>query len=295
MVDVRSNKCVHFLAIKSAFLDEMQETEKLFESPKEHFVFLVHGIRDYGGWTRVVSEELKGINPSLRDFSFRYGYFNILHFLLPAVRKNRARQFVDRYANEFSKNPESTFHFVGHSNGTFLLAEALKTYPGVQFESVYLAGSVVSGRFNWLRVFEREQVKRLRNDRANKDTPVGFLCGFLKSFYPDLGLGGFRGFQRLPTENAYELDWVEGGHGEAVSGQKRASSIARWVLENETTLVEPKTSEPKTWMNWLSKLALPVGLAAIVLLVYLGVLAAQGGIIWSVVFVCVLLIILLFI
>lgn len=297
LVEVEDTDHIHYRALRSAFLDELEVLQQRETASPEHFVFLVHGIRDYGGWTRAIENSLQSlagkgeVATSILTYQFRYGYFNILNFIFPFVRRRQARKFVDRYANFLAKHPNAKLHFVGHSNGTFLLGEAFKSFDGVEFESAYLAGSVLTKNYPWLTVFDEGRLKRLRNDCASRDIPVGFLCGFLNHLSPEIGLGGFRGFQNIPARNFFE-NRIKGGHGDALKGEGRPENIANWVLTSEENAVPPTIDEPAKWMDVLSKFALPAGVIAIALLVAIGFLLWNFSIPAFAIYVGILLIVL---
>lgn len=275
LIDVEGASDILYKRLKDSMFEKLSLLARQARESPKHYVFLVHGIRDYGGWTAEVKKKLSELdeNPGeLISYRYRYGYFNIVSFLLPFVRRKASREFVDRYLNALAKYPAARFHFVGHSNGTFLFGEALKMYDGVEFESAYLAGSVLPSEYDWMKVFDSKRLIRLRNDCASKDVPVGFLCGFLRSFGRNLGLGGFRGFHLHPAKNFHQLQWIDGGHGAALTGPERAASIARWVVEDDYDLREPSVVNPVGWLDRLSKWAFPVGVVAVIGLMVIGVL-----------------------
>jgi pimeloyl-ACP methyl ester carboxylesterase len=86
-------------------------------------VFITHGIRDYGFWTRKLAVRVKqrareaGI--SCRTVTSSYGFLPIGPFLLKTERRKRVGWLMDQYVSARASYPDAhTFCFIGHSNGT---------------------------------------------------------------------------------------------------------------------------------------------------------------------------------
>ena len=144
-------------------------------------VFVIHGIRDKGYWTHRIAREVmrqaKGSkverNGQLRDRivtseTSTYGYFPMLSFLWPRRRRAKVEWLMDQYAESLAKYPNAEFMYVGHSNGTYLLARALKLYPSCRFTNVVFAGSVVRRKFEWNRYIRADQVENVLNFVATR-------------------------------------------------------------------------------------------------------------------------------
>jgi hypothetical protein len=193
-----------------------------------NLVFLVHGIRDFADWHENLSYELKNVDPDARIVSVRYGYFSLLQFLLSSQRQWCVRSFADFYIQECAKTEvEKKIIVAAHSNGTYAFAHALRAFPDIRSDRVYLAGSVLPRRFRWNEL--EAQVTEIRNDCANWDWPVGCLCNglrFLPWLWGKIGTGGFLGFipppARATRSNAvliYQNQYLEGDHGAAFQPQ----------------------------------------------------------------------------
>jgi hypothetical protein len=113
-------------------------------------VFVVHGIRDTGYWTRKIAQRIKsvaekrgdGVRMIVATQTSTYGYFPMLPFLLPSKRRQKVEWLMDRYAEALAQYPNARFSFVGHSNGTYLLAKALEEYSSVELNASYLLGAL---------------------------------------------------------------------------------------------------------------------------------------------------------
>ena len=143
-----------------------RETTKIVPDEKvTDVVFVIHGIRDDGYWTRKVAQrvllkakekqaEIKKLDPQAIVPMFEtetssYGYFPLLHFALPNSRREKVEWLMEQYAENQAKYPNARFSYMGHSNGTYLLAKALDKYEACEFKHVLFAGSVVNQKYDW--------------------------------------------------------------------------------------------------------------------------------------------------
>ncbi len=96
----------------------------------QNVVFVIHGIRDLGYWTRKIARRVqkmgKDRNITIASETSTYGYFPMLSFLLPWKRREKVEWLMDEYAQALAMYPKAEFSFIGHSNGTYLLAKALQ-------------------------------------------------------------------------------------------------------------------------------------------------------------------------
>jgi pimeloyl-ACP methyl ester carboxylesterase len=147
-------------------------------------VFELHGIRDYGSWLAKFEQTIKGLNPRVRVVRPGYGYFSALGFITPWIRRRRVAWFCDCYTQEVAALATANdipFFFVGHSYGTYLLAESLNRFPRMHFLRACLVGSVVPESWELRSVIDqRQQISGVRNDCASRDWPVAICCGVLK-------------------------------------------------------------------------------------------------------------------
>jgi pimeloyl-ACP methyl ester carboxylesterase len=182
--------------------------------------FVVHGIRDTNNdWVTDVSSRIEAAIPNARVVPPDVGRFSALQFVLPMLRRKKIRWFQDVYSQELARNPLTTFNFVGHSYGTYLAGYSISRLNGVQFDRVFLGGSVLPAQWFWARY--TGQVNELRNSRAQKDIPVGILCSALRGLRMlDIGTAGFTGF-RIPFGQNSEKCFYKGGHGATVAEENR--------------------------------------------------------------------------
>lgn len=242
-------------AIFRAALVEPRETLQAravtpFDKPFDHaqpqidrVVFVVHGIRDLGYWTHKIARRVRELGsrhaPPLHfaTETSTYGYFAMLPFLALRQRRGKVEWLMERYAEARARYPNAVFSYVGHSNGTWLLARALETYPACRFEHVVFAGSVVRSGFDWRPFLARRgaggpQIGKLCNFVATGDWVVAL---FPKAFERlvrrlDLGGAGHDGFAQTADGAVVNLAFVRGAHGAAIR-EEVWDSIARFIVD----------------------------------------------------------------
>lgn len=208
-------------------------------------VFVVHGIRDVGYWTHKVARRVKkraaGNLSEWATETSSYGYFPMLAFLFPWYRRQKVEWLMDQYTEAVARYPNATFSFVGHSNGTFLLAKALELYPACRFDHVVFAGSVVRKTYDWNRYLQAEppRVKAVLNFVADGDAVVAIFPKLFEDLrWQELGSAGHDGFAQLPA-GVTQVCYVKGGHGAAIQ-ERFWDVIAGFVMDGK---VEPQALE----------------------------------------------------
>lgn len=232
----------------------------------DHVAFVMHGIRDMGLWTIRVSEAIETtaqqLGQSVETITAGYGYFPMLRFLFFGARQVNVRWFMDRYTEALARYPQAKISYVGHSNGTYLLASALERYRACRIHHVAFAGSVVPKQYPWDRLRAEERVQAVRNDIASADWIVGVFPGLFELLHwADLGTAGHNGFQDdTPKESSFDR-YFQGGHGAALAPANHPS-LARFILTGERIppaqpiLVDQQNGLTATlaklcWLVWL--------------------------------------------
>ncbi len=235
-------------------------------------IFIVHGIRDSNsGWASQLEDQIRmRAGKKFAIVRSTYGYFSAFNFFFPWLRRQNIRWFQDQYSYHFALNPKTEFHFIGHSNGTYILGESLKRVPAMRFERIYLAGSVLPCEYPWQERFDLGQVRKLRNDRSCWDWPVGILCSGLRGIgMRDIGTGGFDGFY-FDDDRTEEVYYYKGGHGEPLAKDNQASILA-FTLDGDfkrpAHLLELAQISAK--FQWISRAAPYI--APLLLLLVLGI------------------------
>lgn len=245
-------------------------------------VFVLHGIRDRGYWTHKIARKVRqrywSDHPKERDAVPRvlviasetssYGYFPAFSFIFRSRRHDKTIWLVEEYAATLARYPNATFSFVGHSNGTYLLAHAIATYPAIKFDRAVLAGSVIRRSFDW-KEFAPDQIERVVNYKASRDLVLAFLTKPLQRLaWFDIGAAGHDGFD---AEGGAVMNAgpVEGGHSAAVS-EDMWKDIAEFITDG--TIPATKSVDRTELATWVGRLS-PVLLAGVVVLaVWVGIM-----------------------
>src|SRR5262249_51054457 len=136
---VRNQEAYH--QTRDAFSVALKAPPARSLSPATRIIFLIHGIRDFADWQEKLAYEISKRDPRAKVVSVRYGYFNILQFLLSTQRRRCVRSFADLYIQELARTSNvQEVCVAAHSNGTYVLAQALRQYPDMRVKNVYLAG-----------------------------------------------------------------------------------------------------------------------------------------------------------
>lgn len=239
-------------------------------------VFVIHGIRDRGYWTEKIGRTVKRLGRhSSRVFQTEtssYGYFAMLPFALPWTRKSKVEWLMDEYTEDLALYPNADFSFVGHSNGTYLLAKALKDYPACHFKRVVFAGSVVPTWYDWKSLFDSNRVEAVLNYVATADWVVAlFPKGFEQLGLQDLGSAGHDGFSAAVNPGLSEVKFVAGHHSAALA-ESNWESIANFIVNGKVAVPPsaPLARARETWAIALGTAPPAIWLIGVGILVLIG-------------------------
>ncbi|MBU0499654.1 MAG: hypothetical protein KJ558_03535 [Gammaproteobacteria bacterium] len=201
-----------------------------FPTRVDHVVIIVHGIRDNGFWTKRIAREVKPVGRGRLDGSHTlvvrapsptYGFFSMWDFINFWGRLDATYWFLDKYAEIRVLYPDVPISFIGHSNGTFLAAHALRLSSMVMLDRVVFAGCVVRTDFDWPCI--KGRASSILNFVATSDWVVAFLPGAFQRLglrFFDVGGAGFDGFGDRPNPGGpavCNFRYLLGGHGVGVS------------------------------------------------------------------------------
>jgi pimeloyl-ACP methyl ester carboxylesterase len=182
---------------------------------------------------------------------------------------------MDQYVGAKAQFPEAEISFIGHSNGTYLAARALRDYDDARFKNIFFAGSVVQRRYPWQPLVETGRVRQFHNVRAAKDWVVALLpksVEYLPFF--DLGGAGFNGFDDAGKhESVTQAKSYANGQHSAALIETQWDHIADFIVSGkvpEETPADDFRAKPPWWMRLLA--VLHIGLPLVVV-VALGLLA----------------------
>ncbi|WAC12449.1 esterase/lipase family protein [Dyadobacter pollutisoli] len=282
-----------YKVLRSALLDTKEELLKRTVVPLDavnfpvntsvtDVIFVIHGIRDRGFWTQKIANRIKLLGDSpKRKYAIEtssYGYFPMLSFLLPSTRRAKVEWLMDQYTEDLALYPNADFSYVGHSNGTYLLAQALEDYPACHFKNVLFAGSVVPTTYKWNSLIQDGRVKSILNYVASADWVVAIFPNFFQKVpflgVKDIGGAGHEGFTGLKQ---FQIQFVSGSHGAAIN-EDMWGDIADFAVNGKIStptnslLIVPKRSRTVAVLGYLSPLVW-----LLLLLLFGGV----GFLIWS--------------
>ena len=202
-------------------------SDEKFQQPDysvKRMVFVIHGIRDAGFWTHKIARRIKTravlSAPEWATETSSYGYFPMLPFLLAGHRRIKVEWLMDQYAEALARYPDARISYVGHSNGTYLLAKALELYPCCHFDHVVFAGSVVNRHYHWERYLNASprRVNAVLNLVSSKDWVVAFFPKIFQFLgFPGLGSAGHDGFSLTrPQASLFQVKYIQGAHSAGV-------------------------------------------------------------------------------
>lgn len=252
-------------------------------------VVVLHGIRDLGNeWTSQFEDALQARfmtnhppDQKLCIYRPTYGYFDMISFLSWPERQGKVRWFMDELTELQAKYPNMTnLSFIGHSHGTYVLANALKKYKALKLDRAVFAGSVVPQYFNWASPALSNRIDEVRNYVGSSDLVVAWLPRLFELCNGDLGSAGFNGFQ-MPsgmelaawTNFMKQTKYVSGAHSAAITPGDTITigSIASFVIEGQTMEPTKVTGHQPWWIKagsyWLGCLFVWTLMVCLVLLV----------------------------
>jgi pimeloyl-ACP methyl ester carboxylesterase len=292
--------------------DKIKELEE--DTTVTRVVYIMHGIRDYGEWTDKLRTVIEGeaaavatavpiggvatVKEKIAVVNQKYGHFPLLPFLLHWDRQKNVRLFMDEYTENRARFPHATtFDYVGHSNGTYILASALQNYKTLQVGRVFFAGSVVPKHYEWLPLAEGDRVSHVANVVAAGDWVVALFPRFFEQIADwlglrpkrgllDIGSAGFRGFQdaRDAKKRIENVQFAHGSHGTGIDADnaEKLAAISRYIVANDMTGfgVFRNQDRPDTRLAFCSNVCWLLWLGMAAVLVFGGLLTFQTSL-WA--------------
>jgi pimeloyl-ACP methyl ester carboxylesterase len=264
-------------------------------------IFVIHGIRDKGFWTqkiaRAVKQEGEREQRVFYSFTRTYGYFAIFQFLVPWVRQWKTCWLMDHYVLMRALYPGANFSYVGHSNGTYLLARALLNYPAAKFQHVVFVGSVVRCNYPWRMLLPDRsenrsgQVDKILNYVATEDWVVAIFAKAFQQFGAlfDIGSAGYDGFdehrQGKRPPGLHEAKFIVGMHAAGIR-EAHWNDIARFIVKGQPPTDESPRDAPPEWQAVQPRLLRIMSLGSPALLVVWTILGALfilslASIVWA--------------
>ena len=163
---------------------------------------------------------------------------------------------MDEYVEARANYPSAEFDYVGHSNGTYLLAGALTDYPAARFRNVVFAGSVVRSNYQWSKRKAAGQVQRVLNYVATADWVVAIAPSAVRHIPKfDLGGAGVTGFKQH-DKDIKNLFYVRGQHSAALV-ESQWDEIADFIVKNKIPAQnnDDYDDSPDKLVKWLGILS----------------------------------------
>lgn len=270
-----------FLQALAEPIDQLKRDNELQIAPEHtpdesvnNVVFVVHGIRDHGFWTTRVARKIQRVSKDTGQkyitITSSYGYFPMWPFIFSYFKRQKnVCWLMDQYTMALAKYPNAKFSFVGHSNGTYLLASALKNYPSCRFDRVVFSGSVIRTTFPWDKMIATGRITEIRNFAASSDWVVAVFPGVYEQLgISDLGRSGSDGFESyLPVDQHM---WLDGSHNAGIK-EDNWQSIAEFIVKGSSAPVQELKPAP----SWMIRLLSAGALVCWLLLVF-----AVLGLLW---------------
>jgi pimeloyl-ACP methyl ester carboxylesterase len=275
-------------------------------------VFVMHGIRDESNWPsdikQAIEEKLGDQAATVKIVAPLYRRFALLPFLLYWDRQEHVRWFMDEYTEAKAKYPYAkAVDFVGHSNGTYILASALQKYSELEVRNVFFAGSVLPMQYDWKSAIgDHRLTGEVWNVCADLDWVVAIfpqlfqqISDFLK-INPsepgllDIGSAGFRGFRAgVGTNKVHDVKSIIGYHGAAFdsTNTKRLDAVVDFLISGASAeIVALKEIDgPSNRLEFLSTLSWLIWIIGVRLIVWIAIVAYGLGTWW---FICYMLFVL---
>ncbi|WP_130196606.1 alpha/beta hydrolase, partial [Vibrio vulnificus] len=202
------------------YVEEYQLTtyDKTLPNSDSKVVFSVHGINTHGEWQKEFDKYIKKNRKEYTHLLYDYQYFPVTSFLYPPRRKVEVERLIREFRLIARKYPNAKVQLVGHSFGTYLIAEALKKIPNEHspnFDKVVLNGSVLKSGYNWSEIVTKHGITKIVNNCALNDKAL--LASQLLAI--GLGMGGREGFKGSLTDIMINR-FYKGGHSVCLSTEQ---------------------------------------------------------------------------
>ena len=238
-------------------------------------VYIMHGIRDWASWGddlrgKVESELRESERATVGIVPAKYGYFPMAPFLLAWDRQKNVRWFMDQFTDDIARFPNvKVVDYLGHSNGTYILASALQRYRTLNVRNVYFAGSVVPTYYPWKELLDAGRVEKVTNAVATSDWVVALFPKFFEqvavwsgrprvSGFFDIGAAGFRAAQEA-NGRVENIVFVAGGHGAGIDLREpdRLQAIVDYIKtgQPDRLLSLKDDDEQPSWLGHLSDMS----------------------------------------
>lgn len=177
------------------------------ERVQDKALITIHGIRTNGKWQQELVEEVKKYSRSFNFIEVKYGFFDLISFVLPWSRARKIREVAAELVRVIEGSKEAEVNIVAHSFGTLIVAEAFKSLPeSSKVNNVILCGSPMCHGESIDHIVSRSE--RTVNECGVAD----FVLLIARLFAVGLGDAGRIGFAKANTSK-FVNRYYKGGHG----------------------------------------------------------------------------------
>jgi CheY-like chemotaxis protein len=199
------------------YVEEYQLTTSDKTLPKNDtkIVFSVHGINTYGEWQDNFDQYIKTNQCEYTHLLYDYQYFPVTSFLYPPRRHIEVERLTREFQLIARTYPNAKVQLVGHSFGTYLIAEALRKIPNElapTFDKIVLNGSVLKSGYNWSDIVTKHGITKIVNNCALNDKAL--LAS--QALAVGLGMAGREGFKGS-LAGIMSNRFYKGGHSACLS------------------------------------------------------------------------------
>jgi len=174
----------------------------------------VHGIRTDARWQKTFAEIWGG--SSTKVASYDYGKYGLPLFLMPGHNDRKIDEFYGWYStavkscarvklDRYDRRP----CLAAHSFGTWIVCNAMLKYDDIKLDKILLCGSILPCDFDWAKLFSRDQVALVRNERGHKDPWPAWAARVV----PRTGTSGSEGFDWFVSA-VEDVAYNEFGHSD---------------------------------------------------------------------------------
>lgn len=184
----------------------VRATQNAGQLRHDKMLLTIHGIRTHGQWQNSLVEEVKKYSRSFVRADVKYGFFDLISFSIPWLRRRKAREAAEQVRSVLIANAEKEIYVVAHSFGTLVLSEALSNIKlDSSINTIVLCGSPLPHNYNIEHMVQN--TKKLVNECGTRD----FILVAAKVLLLGLGEAGRVGFRRS-NSSAFVNRYFKGGH-----------------------------------------------------------------------------------
>lgn len=212
---------------------------KLIQREDDKFLITIHGIRTHGRWQQDLKSNLDKYSRDFTSIDFKYGFFDLLSFSIPPLRKKNTNIIAKRVAKALEENIDKDIHIVAHSYGTYILSRAIQLCSEqVKIKSTIMCGSPLEHDHDIDHIIMRSELTI--NECGTRDS----ILILARCFILGLGDAGRVGFSREHTSKFFNR-FHKGGHSHYFEQKKSPNFYQRFWLPIMTTGAKPSMHDER--------------------------------------------------